>query len=267
MKKATIFFLFMALLTGFAQATLQVGEPVMPVVNILKDYETLSRYYVSEVRLWDDFKGYDASMHPLKEADFLKQNATGKYLPLRLVAKDGSLIYKLYPAKLPAESIMRALLEWKGGERYKFYLMEGKKLPDFNFTDINGKLYNAQSTKNKLVVLKFWFISCKPCAEEMPGLNRMVAGYKDRKDILFVSLALDPKKDLQAFLKTTTFSYAVVPDKDKYLREVLKIDAYPTHMIVDKQGTISKVLGTADELVAALNKEAAGKWHSSSLVN
>lgn len=85
-------------------------------------------------------------------------------------------------------------LKYKAEREYKNYQMEGKELPDFNFTDLDGTVYDKETTAGKIVVLKCWFIGCVPCVEEMPALNKLVNQYRNQKDIVFVSLAFDKKR-------------------------------------------------------------------------
>jgi thiol-disulfide isomerase/thioredoxin len=39
-----------------------------------------------------------------------------------------------------------------------------------------------------------WFVYCQKCAEELPFLNMLVKEYENRKNILFIGLALDENK-------------------------------------------------------------------------
>ena len=133
--------------------------------------------------------------------------------------------------------------------------MEGKKIPKFNFKDLKSKIYNSETTKDKIVVLKFWFIHCQKCVEEMPNLNKLVKKYKDRNDIVFLSLAFDKNEELKKFLTKKAFYYPVVGNQKNYLLQDLEIESFPTHMIINKKGLISKVVNSYEELEIALKKE------------
>jgi thiol-disulfide isomerase/thioredoxin len=63
------------------------------------------------------------------------------------------------------------------------------KFPDFSFKDLNGNLITNESMKGKIVVIKCWYIHCAACIKEFPEVNNLVRKYKDRKDIIFISLA------------------------------------------------------------------------------
>lgn len=132
--------------------------------------------------------------------------------------------------------------------------MEGKELPAYNFTDLNGKTYNESNTKGKIIILKCWFIHCVACVKEFPELNKLVDEYKNRSDIQFVSLATDSKEKLTLFLKTKEFKYAVVPEQEKFMSEQLHITSYPTHILIGKDGKIVKVVNSIDELTPFIKK-------------
>ncbi|WPU92847.1 TlpA disulfide reductase family protein [Mucilaginibacter sabulilitoris] len=226
----------------------------MEPAQILKNTMSLLYYNQDFLMLSEDFIGYDTNGHRLNKRTFLKLFATGNYLPVRLQSPKLAL-YKLYKVKGPVLNNVKGTLKGWGELDYQHFQMEGRRLPDFNFTDLNGKDYNQQTCLGKTLVLKCWFLSCQACREEIPDLNRLVQQYRNRKDILFVSLVFDQKKDVNKFFEKTRFDYATVPDKKNYLTKKLDINLYPTHLIVNKSGIITKVVNTADELIVALNKE------------
>ena len=131
--------------------------------------------------------------------------------------------------------------------------MEGKRLPEYNFIDLNGISYNREDTKGKLLVLKCWFITCKVCVEEFPELNKLVDKYK-KENISFVSLAFDEKDKLVEFLKTKTFKYPTIPLQKDYMAKKLKINQYPTHLIVDSNGVIIKMVNNVKTLSYELDR-------------
>jgi len=46
----------------------------------------------------------------------------------------------------------------------------GKKMPDFEFTDINGKSHSLSDYNGKKVMLVLWASWCVPCIQEIPHL-------------------------------------------------------------------------------------------------
>lgn len=176
---------------------------------------------------------------------------------MAIYSKDEQLNYKL--AKIPAnaDQFISAYMRQFGNEQLTFYKMQGKPVPEFSFVDVNGKLYTSANTKGKIVLFKCWFIRCGACVAEMPALNQIVKKYKDRDDILFISLAMDNKKELQNFLSKTKFDYATVPNQTKYMDDKLHVKAYPTHFLIDKKGNMVRALPDEVQVAEALEKEIA----------
>ena len=106
----------------------------------------------------------------------------------------------------------------------------------FSATDLEGTVFSLDELKGKVVVINFWFVACKPCVEEIPELNKLVETYKN-KDIVFLGFALDNKKRLNSFLKDTPFEYHIFPESKEIVANY-GINAYPTHIIIDKESNV-----------------------------
>ena len=129
------------------------------------------------------------------------------------------------------------------------------RLQGLDFKDTNGNVYNHKTMQNKIVVIKCWYLACQACREEIPALNEMVSHYQKRTDIVFISLVFDSKEEINKFLKSNIFKYASIVNQKNYLMNILKIRSFPTHIIVDRSGFISKVVNSSEELSTALNNE------------
>lgn len=216
------FFIIMSLYLSVASSycqSIDPGPPILKPADILKTTMSLLYYNQDYLELSEDFIGYDTNGRRIDKGEFFKFFATGNYLPVRLKSAKGLALYKLYRVNRPALDKVQGTLKGWGELEYQHYQMEGRRLPDFHFIDLNGKVYNKRSCEGKILVLKCWFLSCQACREEIPDLNRLVEQYKKRKDVLFVSLAFDQKKEIEKFLTTTPFEYATVPDKENYLKK------------------------------------------------
>lgn len=222
--------------------------------DLTKNFLTYWTYHSQYVKLFKDFVPLDTGGKVIAKVNFLKELAKGLYFPLLHSTKDSICQYKL--VSLPTNLIKDAgpvIADYSKHQLSNFY-KEKKLLPYFKFKDINRVEYSSSNTKGKILVLKCWFIACQPCVAEMPELNRMVQKYKDRKDILFLSLASDDKESLKRFLRTTKFDYHVVPNQDVFMSQKLKVYAYPTHILIDKQGKIVKIVNDAADLEKLLSK-------------
>src|SRR5690349_16581156 len=112
-------------------------KPVVEPSKILDDLMHWLYYDRDYLRLSDDFTAYDQTLKPISKGRLLEKIAAGGYLPLRLVSKDGIAAYKLYKMPASTKSDLKAVIKDYGLTHYKHYQKEGKKLPDFNFVDLN----------------------------------------------------------------------------------------------------------------------------------
>ncbi|MDO9257679.1 MAG: TlpA disulfide reductase family protein [Bacteroidales bacterium] len=258
MKNYFSYFLLLFTLTVYScNQKPKNGNPVVQPVVILKDMMAFLSYREKNVMLSEDFTALDPASEIISKEAFLHLLSSGEYLPLRLASEDSSSCYQLYKLSASDNTDIRMTLKSWGSQESALYKLEGTKFPAFNFIDLAGNVYSNETTKGKILVLKCWYIGCTYCVKEMPALNDMVTQYKNRKDILFVSLAFDTKEALSTFLRKKTFTYAIVPDQKDYITHVLKVHMYPTHFIVNQQGMIAKAVNDETALAIALKKEAA----------
>ena len=103
------------------------------------------------------------------------------------------------------------------------------KNKEVQLSDFNPK-------KEKITVINFWFIECKPCKMEIPDLNKLVEKYKGY-DVEFLAIALNKPDQLKDFLKKTDFDYTVLSIEEQKTM-ALGIQGYPTHFILNRQGKV-----------------------------
>ncbi|MBC9914856.1 TlpA family protein disulfide reductase [Chitinophaga varians] len=227
-------------------------EPVVPADRIMKDMVSFLYYQRDYLRLHGKFTAVDTSFAPIDRAAFFQAIRSGDYLPLRLKTTDSAVSYQLCVVPASANASAKQVLLQTGAQLYVDYAREGKKFPAMDFTDLTGKHYDSLTLAGKTVVLKCWFVHCVACVDEMPRLNQLVADNKNRKDIVFLSLASDTPQQLSAFLKKKQFDYAVIPVTQQFFNDTLQVTSYPTHMII-RDGIIQKAAGNAEDLIDALN--------------
>jgi len=256
MKKYLLLSFFVAILAIVSCSVKpEPGPPNVDVNQLEKDYMKWLTYNYENIHLSSKFVALDVSSKEISKGEFLKSLTTGDYIPVELTSTDTTTYYKLFKLNNTNDKQISSSIKIIASISNFQFEMEGKPFPAFSFRDVNGVEYNNENTKGKTIVFKCWFIACKPCVAEFPELNEFVAKYKSRSDVLFISLAMDSKDSLISFLKTKTFSYAVVPEQEELVVKTLKITGFPTHLIVDKNGIIQKVVRNADELIAAFENK------------
>jgi peroxiredoxin len=234
------------------------GQTLEPKVNISElnsDYKKWWTYYSYNISLSSNFTGLNEQSDEIDKKQFLEKLTTGNYIPLKIKSEDKVDTYKLFKLDSNADKSIRSTIKNKSLTNLKYFKMEGLPLPEFNFTDLNGNINTNESTKGKTIILKTWFINCEACVAEFPELNEFVEKYKQRNDVIFLSLARDTKDELKNFLQKKYFEYQVVPNQREFIEKKLNLQYYPTHLIVDKNGTILKVVNKASEMISFLENE------------
>jgi peroxiredoxin len=113
----------------------------------------------------------------------------------------------------------------------------GTKAPAFTATLLTGETVDSKSLLGKVVVLKFWYVACGPCRQEIPQLNQMVDEFKDQP-VVFLGLALDGPEKLRSFLEEMPYRYQVVPNAQPIIDAFGGTTYYPTHVVIDTRGAI-----------------------------
>lgn len=220
--------------------------------NIQTSFDNWKAYHSDNIDLMSTFTPLDDKGAKMEKGIFLTLLRTGAYIPVKSVKK-GKTQYQLTNIKDTSDEKIKKSIASKASIAHQYFKMEGKKLPDYNFVDLEGKKHNKADTKGKLLVLKCWFITCKTCVEEFPELNELVDKYQNNK-IEFVSLAFDKKEELSKFLETKEFKYAVIPEQKDYMAKKLKVKQYPTHLIVDSNGVVIKMVNNVKTLTSELKR-------------
>lgn len=230
-------------------------EPKIEFNEIGSDFMKWWTYHSYNISLSSNFTGLNEQSDTIEKKQFLEKLITANYIPIKIKSDDKVEIYKLFKLDSKADKSIGSTIKNESLTNLKHFKMEGLPLPEFNFTDLNGNKYTNENTIGKTIILKTWFINCKACVAEFPELNELVESYKQRNDMIFLSLALDSKAELENFLQKKDFEYQVVPNQKEFIDKKLNLQIFPTHIVVDKNGTIIKVVNKASEMISFLENE------------
>lgn len=211
-------------------------------------------YHENNISLMSDFVALNEQSKEITKDEFLKTLISSDYIPLKLNSADNSITYKLFKLTESADKSIRGTIKNTSKKVYKHFQMEGTDFPKFSFTDLNGEEYDNNSTSGKTLVIKCWFINCKPCIAEFPELNQLVEEYENREDINFIALAIDSKEDLDKFLSKKPLKYVTIPNQEEFMEQTLGVKDYPTHFVIDENGKIKKVMIKSSELISYLKE-------------
>lgn len=226
----------------------ELGKPAPGTKEALSDFAHWWSYHSKNIKFYKHFTPFDTDARVIPLDSFMQKYRTGTYAVLKYTQGDTAIQYQLKTLDAGSEENIRNQLRATAYGDFRDFLKIGKPLEGFGYQSIDGHTFDAQNTRNKFVVMKFWFIGCQPCVAEMPELNEIVAQNRARKDVVFLSVALDTAPALRKFLTRKRFDYAVVGDKKDYVADTLNVNMFPTHMLIDKQGNVAGVCNNVNDL-------------------
>lgn len=254
--KKLIGFIVLSLIVTSCSGQIKFGNPEADPIQIQNKFMDWWTYQSRNIMLSGDFVPLDVLSNKISKESFLDQLVNGNFIPIRLKSTDSIYYYKLFKIQPKSDTSIKATISQIAFDALKNYKMEGTAFPKFSFKDLDGNIISNESMKGKIIVIKCWYIHCTACIKEFPQVNQLAAKYKDRKDIVFVSLAEDTPEQLKMFLGRKPLSYSVIPNMKVYMNETLDLNAFPTHFILNKEGIITKVVNNYESLEVALEKES-----------
>ncbi len=114
-----------------------------------------------------------------------------------------------------------------------------KNTPAFQFSlkDINSKIVSFTEFKGKTIVLDFWASWCLPCIKALPLLKKIHSN-EVSNNIVYISISIDKKENdwrgRENILSIPWYSLIA----DSATIKQYEVDAVPTYIVIDNQGTI-----------------------------
>ena len=111
---------------------------------------------------------------------------------------------------------------------------------DFTIKDLEGKTVSLSQYRGKTVLLNIWATWCAPCKREIPDLKQIYADQKDHDVVVLgVLLASESAEKSKPFVQQLGIDYPVWYGDDTF-EQMFNINAFPTTIIIDKNGKAVK---------------------------
>lgn len=118
--------------------------------------------------------------------------------------------------------------------------MVGKTLPGFSVKTLDGNTIDSNTIKGKILVIDFFSIYCHSCYGNLPGLNKLIAEYKE-KGVLFLALFPERLEWLQRdFFPKYKLDLPIAADAQDAIMQ-LGGSGYPKTYLIDRQGKIAEL--------------------------
>jgi thiol-disulfide isomerase/thioredoxin len=117
----------------------------------------------------------------------------------------------------------------------------GSTFPTLKLLDTyDRKTTDLYQSKNKYVLVDFWFSHCSPCISQFPSLVRTYKSFH-RSGFEVISISTDElkfKADWKAGIKKYGLIWPNLWDQDGKQSAMISIRAYPTNFLIDAKGII-----------------------------
>jgi len=202
---------------------------------------------VSVMYMWDDDKGWAYPDYGWQGMDCngdgwidMESNSgegafADNYLPVFHV--DGHYVTTVSLDPNAGTFVVR---EHAAGDYNRIPLSVGTIVPDFAFTDLDGKAHQFSEFRGKYVLLDFWGSWCGPCRRELPDLEKAYQQFRSRG---FVILGMGDDKDTSQARKALSAAGVTYPQSmgetgSDLVHKRFGIYSFPSKALLDPEGKI-----------------------------
>lgn len=139
-------------------------------------------------------------------------------------------------------------------------------IPNINLVNHLDKSFSFSELKGKIILIDFWFASCKPCIKEMSYFSELFKKYPNKFSI--VSFSSDSKEKTLNILNSDNKKWAFL-DRDnpnwffcnrnlkneESLINLLNVKYFPTYYLLDEDGVL---ISKPKSGIYAIEKELGG---------
>lgn len=156
----------------------------------------------------------------------------------RMVSNDSLVkeLLKKYPKEIQDQIYCKNLAQ-KIIEREK--IAKGLKIDELKGITKEGDEFSLTSILgNKYIMLDFWGTWCMPCVKGMPNMKKFYDKNKSKIEIISIACADKEPKWKDFINKHKEYNWVHIFDADNQNIKKFAIDAFPTKIILDKEGKI-----------------------------
>ncbi len=194
----------------------------------------------------DGYLGMDADGNGKIDMSFVSSESA--------YAKNESVIFRvgehyLSTKSLDSEKGIFVLQAHPASDYKRIELRLGAEIPNFDFTDFEGKARKVSEFRGKYLLMEFWGTWCGPCVAEVPNYKKAYEKYQSRG---FEILGMDEDKEFDQVKKFIseqgiTWTNATTASIKELIEQRFRITAFPTTILLDPKGKIIS-LGRKDQL-------------------
>ncbi len=112
--------------------------------------------------------------------------------------------------------------------------------PDWDLPCVGGGTVALRSLRGHIVVLDFWYKDCPWCLRAMPQIKALAADNKLHDVVVLGMNPLDNDKNIRLVIDKMQLLYDTLKASPE-LAKKYAVTAYPTLIIIDRQGVVRKI--------------------------
>lgn len=120
---------------------------------------------------------------------------------------------------------------------------EGELAPDFELTDVNGKVHKLSDYRGKKVYIKMWASWCSICLAGLPEIDELSKTPSDEYEVLTIASpdynGEQSKEDFLKWFEGIEYkNLKVLVDPNGTWAQKLNVRAYPTQVFIGSDGVL-----------------------------
>ncbi|PIE18952.1 MAG: thiol:disulfide interchange protein [Proteobacteria bacterium] len=158
--------------------------------------------------------------------------------PLGIVRATWRRLRSRWYLRWAIDLLIVVLIFWAFGRWQSRHLLDdGVEAPAFTLRDLDGVERSLSDYRGKVVVLFFWAPWCTVCHLESDNWAR-IQSWRSDVQVLAIASAFEDVASVEAFVGDDRGAYPVLLGTAE-LSRAYKVDAFPTHYIIDPDGKIA----------------------------
>jgi cytochrome c biogenesis protein CcmG/thiol:disulfide interchange protein DsbE len=126
----------------------------------------------------------------------------------------------------------------QGGDRVIRFVRNPDAAPEFKLDSLDGKVLSLVAARGKVVLLNFWATWCGPCQAEIPDLIALQQKYKDKLQIIGLTVDDDDVEMIKQVVARARINYPIGMTSPEVRKQYGGIAALPTSFVLDTEGRI-----------------------------
>ena len=109
---------------------------------------------------------------------------------------------------------------------------------ELNLPDLSGQQRNLGEFAGKVLLVNFWASWCRPCIEELPGIQRLIEAMADAPFAVIVVNVGETERRVQAAVRRLRMQFPILLDKDSAAFTGWGANVLPTACVFDGSGKL-----------------------------